>query len=269
MQIGPDLGAGKELDGLQVAAIAAWHARCTVSGVETAPFWANVMRHARRKCMRRFFKTAAFVIALAPLAASAVPVTYELTVDSQLGASASWMHSADGCRAGVHNNLMMCSGAEADSFQLGISGGTLTGHYLDGKFSDIKGELQLTKNDMFNGISITNGRLGKGLWFLEYTLLSSAGNLSGKFYFEDLGAGVGMSNDFAMDKLSLWGQNLDAYEIAKGWDIPSEKKSTPIGIGLQAKAVSVPEPSMLALFALAFAGLSIVSWRRKSAGAQR
>jgi hypothetical protein len=265
MQIGPDLGAGKELDGLQVAAIAAWHARCTVSGVETAPFWANVMRHARRKCMRRFFKTAAFVIALAPLAASAVPVTYELAAASQGGFSANWLHSADGCRGGAHNNLFMCSGSSADSFLLGISSGTLTGDYLDGKLNDITGEFKLDSNSPFERLSITDGKLGRGMWFLDYTLESLAGSVSGRFFFEDLNRGEGMPNAYAFDEFKLWGQNLDAYEATK--DRNRDISYTPIGLDLY--AVAVPEPSTLALFALAFAGLSIVGRQRRFANSIR
>jgi len=92
---------------------------------------------------------------------------------------------------------------------------------------------------------ILSGSLGGlGDWFIDIQDL-------GTFYFEDLGMGDGMPNEFSLDQVVLWGQNALAYACNPQDDCDGYR----FGIDLYASRASVPEPGTLALLGLGLLGM--------------
>ena len=201
------------------------------------------------------------VCALSASWAEAIPVSYELSTYSNGGFSANWLHSADGCR---HGDLFMCNGSAPSSFLIGITNGSLHGDYDGGQLSGITGNLNLAANPLFGALTITGGVLNGSHGYLDYALDAA---FTGRFFFEPLGFGDGMPNDYSLERMILWGQNADAYASAASWDPgPTVGGSfLPLGIDLHATLVSVPEPGSLSLLGAGMLAIGLIRRRRRAA----
>lgn len=168
--------------------------------------------------------------------AHATLVHYQVENYSTPGYSASWLHTATGCK---HGNLYMCGTKYRMS-------GQFSGHLSGNVLTDLNGQLTVrnSSNAIIHTINIMGGTIGGAFnWMINTTY--------GLFIFEDLGFGsAAKPNTFAGSHMILWGQNIDAYtDGANAW-----------GMDLYARQVAVAEPGTLG--AMAFGLLGLVALRR-------
>lgn len=186
-----------------------------------------------------------------------IPATYEIDTYSNGSYSASWIHTATGCKTqGPHRLPLYMCGKKLPAVKGSVSGL----YYQDFNVLRITGgALHIGGHAYKVGGGYLGSFTGNRIWSLKLQNF-------GHFFFESLNKKPGLPNYFGPDKFILWGQNLSAYFC--GGRHSYRKCGPRWGIDLYGKRTKVSEPGTLALLGIGLAALAVTRRRKATVTTQ-
>ena len=201
---------------------------------------------------------------LAPAAAFAGPIVYDIKDGSSGGFTAGWLHSATSNASGgywMNGNIASISGEITIDWSSGAASGSVSTDAGDTDFGQGSGDWEL---EITGGSTTGTGIFAGGvdlLVSLDYDLFlngSTTAKDSGTFYFADRNF-TGQVNSANDSEIYLWGNNWlnKAGGSNVDRDIHIAAGGIAMGIDLYGAARPVPEPTVLFIFGTGLLGLAL------------